>query len=121
MRSCFLPFALVVMAFSLAACSQEPKTDTAARLLYVTPRLLYVPSTSMIASGQTAVRASDALPASDGDIFIARGEKFVWGELPLAAASAYTTYTYDAQVISRDQGNVGYRYRWVVQHGISLP
>ena len=111
----------VLMTVSLAACSEAPKAETSARLLYVTPRLLYVPSASMIASGKPAMRAGDVLPASDGDVFIARGEKFIWGELPVAASSSYTTFTYDAQVISRDQGNVGYRYRWVVQQGISLP
>jgi hypothetical protein len=57
---------------------------------------------------------------ADGDVPISRAEKFVIGPLPLASVSAYSTYTYEAQPIGLPQGT-GFRYRWVVQSGVSVP
>jgi hypothetical protein len=82
---------------------------------------MFVPSTAMIQPYIRPAVSYQVLPGSDGEIFIARGEKAVDGSLPLAGLSSFTTFTYDAQVISRDQGNVGYRYRWVVQQGVNAP
>lgn len=56
----------------------------------------------------------------DQEFFVGRGEKYVSGPVELAAFSAYSTLQYDMQPIGTINGT-GYRYRWVVQQGISVP
>jgi len=105
-------FALMIGLGFMGACS-EPKAE-------IPP--YYVPSAALVQKcGRPAPNASLLLPASDGDIEIARAEKVLFGSYPLSEYSAYTLFTYDAQVISHSDGNVGYRYRWVVQQGVSAP
>ncbi|HVT81018.1 MAG TPA: hypothetical protein VHM90_10200 [Phycisphaerae bacterium] len=76
----------------------------------------YAPFTAV---KQARTHANDALPASDGDLIILRGDKFAYGT---TAPAAYAIYTYDAQNISiRHSGGTGYRYRWIVEGGVVWP
>ena len=81
----------------------------------------YVPTVGMIQRRGEAIPAGNLLASGDADIVIGRAEKYVEGPVQVGGISAYTTYTYDAQRLSDKQGSVGYRYRWVVQQGISVP
>ena len=56
----------------------------------------------------------------DQQYFFDRPEKFAWGSTPVSQVSAYTDYQYDVQAIGLPGAN-GYRYRFVVRSGISVP
>ena len=109
--------ALIVAVLGLGGCAHSHS----ARL----PRgpLYYVPSAAIVqrAGFETAAQPSQVLPGSDGEVFIARGEKMVFGNTPLAEYSAYSIYTYDAQAIGSRHGGNGYRYRSLWQEGIAAP
>lgn len=66
------------------------------------------------------VPADHVLPTGSlAEAYIPRGERVAFGP-PLAEGSAYTVYTYDAQAIGTPEG-YGYRYRYVVRQGFTLP
>jgi hypothetical protein len=97
----------------LPACAQQ-KVSTAIEVPVVAP------TTAWIATREAPISSLAVLSGPDSDLFCTRPEKAVYGALPMAGIAAFSTYTYDAQNIS-NLGSIGYRYRWVVQDGISAP
>jgi hypothetical protein len=87
----------------------------------VTANAMTAPCTAMYSRRDFTINPNFALAGADNpDFWMGRAEKAVYGAVPLAGTSYFTTYTYDSQAIST-LGNSGYRYRWVVQQGISAP
>ena len=81
-----------------------------------------VPSAGIIHNQTARVHPDQILPGSDGDYDFPRGEKIAYGPSAVAEGSAYTIYTSDVQAISiRNSGGTGYRYRWSVQSGTTVP
>lgn len=123
-----LPWALglVVLLGGCAATPQSPAIQS--------PPPFYVPATAMRTGGhhatgdtngitplQLAINPEQVLPGSDADsLFAPRGEKVVYGALSYGGLSAFTIYTYDVQNISSPFGS-GFRYRWLVQSGVTVP
>ena len=121
---------LVGLLAAMAACTQAPPPAP------VDENPLLVPSTALVAPKGPRPAAAptrlvpypailnpyQVLPATDGEIFIARGERSAYGAYQLSEFSAYTIYTYDSQPIYvPTTGGSGYRNRWIVQQGISFP
>ncbi len=104
---------LVSCCLLLVGCAQQPVSTT----IEVPP---VAPTTAWVASREAPIPALAVLTGAEADLYAFRPEKAVYGALPLAGISSFTTYTYDAQNIS-NLGSFGYRYRWVVQDGISAP
>jgi len=63
--------------------------------------------------------AYNVLPASDTDFFIPRGEREAIGTTPLYEYSAYSVFTYDVQPVGIRHSGYGYRYRWLLESGVS--
>ena len=109
-------FVLTVLVGGLGACSQSVPEKVA-----VPP--LYVP-TVMMAQARNAppvINPYEILPSSDAvALWVPRPEKFVWGPMVYEESSAYSIFTYDIQRIS-NYPDSSYRYRWVVQQGITSP
>jgi len=109
-------FLITAFAGVLGACSQS-----APERAEVPP--LYVP-TVMIAQAPNAEPAAnpyDVLPSSDAvTLWVPRFEKFAWGPIVYGESSAYSIFTYDQQRISSLPVS-SYRYRWVVQQGVTSP
>jgi len=85
--------------------------------------LYYVPSAAIVqkAGYMTPAQPAQILPGSDGEWYIARGEKMAFGNLPIAEYSSYSIYTYDVQTIGSPRSGYGYRYRSLWQEGIAAP
>ena len=83
----------------------------------------FVPTAAIVqkVGCETPALASEVLPASDGEIWFARGEKTAWGNTPIAEFASYSIYTSDAQAIGNPRFGYGYRYRWMMQAGLALP
>ena len=87
---------------------------------------LYVPSAMTIQStdpstGQLALNPNQILPSSDAfAYFTPRPDKFAYGQTIYAQSTEYSIFTYDQQLISNLWGP-SYRYRWVVQSGLTSP
>jgi hypothetical protein len=81
----------------------------------------FVPTAAIVQmpGRETKAQPDQVLPASDGEYYIARGERTAFGNTPLATMSTYSIYTYDAQAIAVPGSGFGYRYRWIVQQGYS--
>jgi hypothetical protein len=107
----------MVVILGMAGCAHSH-----ARRDELSPRY-YVPTAAIVqrAGCDMPAHADQVLPGSDGDYFIARGVKAVYGNTPIAEYSAYSIYTYDAQAIAVPGSGFGYRYRWVLQQGLSAP
>jgi hypothetical protein len=112
--------ATVAMALLAGGCA-EPETQ----------KITAVPAFFVPSTGMTQVATADAvspqinpyavLPTSDAyDYFIGREEKGYYGALTVSETAAYSNYTYDAQRIS-GPWSLGYRYRSVVQTGVTFP
>jgi hypothetical protein len=112
-----LIMAVMAGAAGLAGCAHSHVRQGAEGPSYFVPTaaIVQMPSYPM------AAQPNQVLPGSDGDYYIARGEKTVLGRTPLAEYSTYSVYTYDAQAIAVPGSGFGYRYRWIVQQGISAP
>ena len=109
-------FAVIFAAIcgGVSGCASAPPVEHATGLYYV-------PTAAIIQHRAASINPANVLLASDEDVMIGRADKYLEGALPESGISAFTIYTYDAQKISGDHGSVGYRYRWVVQQGISAP
>jgi hypothetical protein len=105
-----------LLAATLCGCAHSR-----ARLAQEPP--YFVPTSAIVQmSGYaTPAQPDQVLPASDGDYFIARGEKTVLGHTPLAEYQTYSVYTYDSQMIAVPGNGYGYRYRWIIQQGYAAP
>jgi hypothetical protein len=66
---------------------------------------------------ETPAQPGQILPESDGDYYLARGERTAIGNVPLAEYSAFSIYTYDAQEIGVPGNGFGFRYRWILRQG----
>jgi len=104
---------LLSVALLLPACAQQPVSTT----IELPP---VAPTTAWVATREQPIDALAVLTGPEADFFAIRSEKVAYGALPLGGVSTFSTYTYDAQNIS-NLGSFGYRYRWVVQDGISAP
>jgi hypothetical protein len=119
MTHALLKSSLLAVVATLAACSQAPQQAAS-------PPPFYVPSAMIVQAtnpdtGLLALSPYSILPASDADtLFVGRADKFVYGETTYAESTAYSIYTYDQQRIS-DLWSPSYRYRYVVQSGITSP
>ena len=110
--SCFaVIFAAMCGAF--AGCATQP------REVVLQGERYYVPTAALIQRPGNTINAANVLACGDDDVIFGRAEKSLDGAVPMGGISAFTIYTYDAQRISSDRGSSGYRYRWVVQQGIS--
>jgi hypothetical protein len=106
----------VVGMVGVPGCAQRP----AAVRVQAEPPLM-APSTAMVRAPHQPLNPYAVLAGVDPpEFFVPRAERGVYGAYPIAGLSAFTTYTYDAQAISTPNG-FGYRYRWVVQEGVSAP
>ena len=107
----------ILLALGLAGCAHSHSARIPRVPLY------YVPSAAIVQKPgfETAAQPSQVLPASDGEVFFARGEKMVFGNTPIAEYSAYSIYTYDVQAIGNRRSGNGYRYRSLWQEGIAAP
>jgi hypothetical protein len=87
------------------------------------PPPYFVPTAAIVQMPDYDSRAQpdQILPGSDGDYFIARGQRTALGNTSLGEYSVYSVYTYDAQAISVPGSGTGYRYRWILQQGYSGP
>jgi len=103
----------VLGAILLGGCAQKEASTTI-------EMPVVAPTTAWVATREQPISALAVLTGPEGDFYTDRPEKFVYGGLPLGGVSVFSTYTYDAQNIS-NLGSFGYRYRWVVQDGISAP
>ena len=80
-----------------------------------------VPATALVA-GQTHSKPDQVLPASDALYYFPRAERVVYGSTSYGDSSTYTTSTFDSQAIGiPGTGGYGYRYRWIIQEGVSSP
>jgi hypothetical protein len=98
----------------LAGCAHHRARPVAS------PPANFAPTTGWVASRETPIDAAQVLAGPEIELYATRAEKVAYGPLPLGSVTAYSTYTYDAQRISTFSG-YGYRYRWVVENGISAP
>ncbi len=106
---------ITLLTILLAGCATSHPTPSPSAAPIVAP------STAMVATRQKSLNAYQVLAGPENpDFFIGREEKFAYGAVFIGGSSAFTTYTYDAQSISTPAG-FGYRYRWVVQDGVSAP
>jgi hypothetical protein len=112
-------FSLALTAALLAGCS-ETHAREARRTC---PPPLLVPYAAIIQrpSHPMPALASAILPASDGDFFVPRGEKSVYGSFSIGDISSYTLYRMDSQLIDDTPGSTSYQYRWVIQQGVAFP
>ena len=113
--------ALVATGGMLAACESAPKVVTAPPF-YVPTAAIRQPLRGMAGPRQVAYeRAGDVLPGWEAEaLYAPRGEPVAYGSTQMGGISAYTDYTYDAERISTP-GNSGWRYRYVVRQGVSIP
>ena len=118
MLSTFAKISALSTLLALGACSQTPRQTNP-------EATFYAPSTLMIqtASADPAtpgINPYQVLASSEADYYAyPRAEKAVYGSTLIGESSAYTIYTYDQQQISSLWGP-SYRYRWVVQQGVSI-
>jgi hypothetical protein len=110
-----LIMATMMLAPGLGACAHSHSRQAQERPLY------FVPSAAIVQmpGRETRSQPDQVLPASDGEYFIARGERTAFGNTPMAEYSSYSVYTYDAQAIGLPGSGFGYRYRWILQQGYS--
>ena len=105
-----------LLGAAAAGCAAHPAPQ-----LRVREPGFYVPTAAIVQmrGRETATSAYQMLPTSDGEYYIARAEKTVWGDIPVYESTSYSVETYDVQTIAnRGTGN-GYRYRWGLQQGLS--
>jgi len=116
-----LSFSVVlVAAVMMGACAQTPATQPA--IAKVAAPAFFVPSAAIVHNQTERVHPDQVLPGSDADYFFERYEKVAYGNSAIAEASSYTIYTYDSQPIYIPHtGGSGYRYRWTVQEGATVP
>ncbi len=105
--------AALVLAAGLSGCAHSQNPRGQKRLPYFVPTAAIV----QIPGYETRAQPSQVLPASDGDYYIARGERMAVGNTPLDQYTSYSIYTYDAQAIAVPESGFGYRYRWIYQQG----
>ena len=108
--------AAMLLAVGLGGCSHSH-----ARLTQRPPYFVPTAAIVQMPGYESRTQPDQILPASDGDYFIARGERTALGNVPLAEYSSYAVYTYDAQAIAVPGSGSGYRYRWILQQGYSGP
>ena len=119
MRGLIAVTSLSLFLGTLGGCSQSGVREAEGSR---SPRL-YVPTASIAQTpqGAPAINAYAILPASDSfNLWVPRAEKGTDGPLILQEASSYSVFTYDQQLISNLWGP-SYRYRWIVQQGVTLP
>ena len=105
------------LAGVFASCEAQPAPD-----VYQQTPALYVPATAVTEQRPLNKLATNmVLPGSDADFWFIRGQREAYGSVPEEAFAAYSIYTYDQQIISAPNGGWGYRYRTVVQQGLSAP
>jgi len=108
-------FLFAAICSGLAGCASTPREPI------VTAEHYYVPTAALIHRPGSPINPANVLACGADEVVYGRDEKAIYGAVPVAGVSAFTIYTFDAQRISSDQGSSGYRYRWVVQQGISAP
>jgi len=107
----------ICLAGAFAGCVAQPAPD-----VYQQMPALYVPATAMAEQRPSNRLATNmVLPGSDADFWFIRGQREAYGSVPVEGFAAYSIYTYDQQIISTPNGGWGYRYRTVVQQGLSAP
>jgi len=95
---------LAVLLAGLTGCISEKAETVAKEPGFIAP---------FTGVARARTNADNALPSSDGDLLILRGDKFAYGT---SAPVSYSIYTYDTQNIGiRNSGGSGYRYRWIIE------
>ncbi|HVX87181.1 MAG TPA: hypothetical protein VH253_20520 [Phycisphaerae bacterium] len=111
------------LLLTFAGCATQPVHPTPAARASAEPPAppFYVPATALARTpAARPINPFAVLADADEDLFFPRPEKVVYGPETLYQASAFTIFDYDAQNISSPDG-VGFRYRWVVRQGVTLP
>jgi len=109
---------VVLVGMAMGGCAQEH------HLRQVREPAYYVPTAAIVQTEGpqlVASSAAQALPSSDGDYYFPRGEKTAMGNIPLYGISSFAIFTYDTQRIASPGDGSGYRYRWGIQQGATVP
>jgi hypothetical protein len=105
----------MLAAWTLAGLGTLAGCETAREVR--SPGRFLVPSTALRGSD---VPAEYLLPTNSlAEAVYPRGERTAYGP-PMAEGSAYTIYTVDQEPIGNPDG-YGYRYRYTVRQGYTLP